>query len=142
MDKLEERRRKKALMAEICGLKRASQCEPQEHFFVDRPHFWQRKRQLVVWDDPYIPSQALENEATMRRNGWRICHLPTSMSLYVAGKCQPRMLAPPDSKADIDHLAELLRLAQFRGCFALTEKFYETDGDVCAVRQRLAAEGI
>lgn len=142
MDKWEEWRRKETLAAAVIGLKPTTRQLPQKGLQIDHFSVWTRGRDLVVWDDPFIPSLALENEEAMRRGGWRIRHLPTSMSLYIAGKCQPRLLAPPGSKADIDHLAELLQLAKFRGCFALTEKFYETDADVCAVRQRLAAEGI
>ncbi|MEQ1780867.1 MAG: hypothetical protein ABMA14_05870 [Hyphomonadaceae bacterium] len=105
--------------------------------YLDHFTVWTRDGQLVVFDDPYLPSCHLHDEAVLLRKGWRIRHLPTSQSLWVAGKCQPRLLAPLGSRVDLDQIAELMRVAQFRGCFSQTEKFCEADTNV---RQRLAAE--
>jgi hypothetical protein len=90
---------------------------------IDHVQVYVRDRQTVVIDDPFIWSQHLEIEQQLTRTGWRIKHLPRSMSTYVAWKCQPRIIAPPHSLADIEFMAELMAMAKFKGNTVLTADF-------------------
>ena len=111
--KFRRRHQKLKELMNICGLKKTRQYV-QGVNWVD--HHWilkGRDRQIVIHDNPYDPSTHLENEHRLLKSRWRIGHLPTRMSIHVAGRCCPRFLAPPNSRANIDELAVLLQLADF-----------------------------
>ena len=124
-----------ALLMQICQLRRTSRYHSLSYLLanechVDHWHVWQTLgRDLLIFDDPYIPSMHLQKEALLIGVGCRVLHLPTHMSLYVAGKCQPRLIAPPKSKVDLAHLLALLDAAGFVGNFALTLGFLTSDAN-------------
>lgn len=89
--------------------------------------FKTKDNQIFILDSPYIPSQYLDNEHHMLRLNYRIYHLPPHTSFYIIGKCQPRLIAPPNSKADLVLVAKKLLLGGFIGNTALTNKFIGQD---------------
>jgi hypothetical protein len=95
-----------------------------DHFKV----FQTKDRQAFIFDDPFIPSDHIhakcENE--MIYDGFRILHLPQHMSRYVAGKCQPRLIAPPKSKVNLQLIAYKLALGKFRGNTKASHEFRKT----------------
>ena len=91
--------------------------------------------QRLMFDNPYIPSDYLDAEPRLIADGWQVLHLPVHMSWYVAGKCQPRLLAPPGSKADLAAIALVLERVGYVGNFALTQRFAR-DGGIDADWQR------
>jgi hypothetical protein len=98
--------------------------------WVDHGRWFAKDGRPVLFDNPYIPSEYLEQEYRLLALGWRIEHLPLHMSWYVAGKCQPRLLAPPNSKADLDFLSLLLSVTGYEGNFKLTKAFAK-EGHYC-----------
>lgn len=95
----------------------------------DHGRWFAKDRQQVLFDNPYIPCH-LTPESRLIEQGWRIKHLPLHMSWYVAGKCQPRLIAPPNSKADLDFLSLLLEVSGYEGNFTLTRAFADS-GHYC-----------
>ena len=98
--------------------------------WVDHGRWFAKNRWLILFDNPYIPSDQLSQEWRLQALGWRITHLPLHMSWYVAGKCQPRLIAPPKSKANLDFLSLLLDVSGFQGNFTLTKAF-AAEGHYC-----------
>jgi hypothetical protein len=105
----------------------AKSCALPEAFNGVRADHWRafrtKDKQVVLFDNPYIWSEALEREPELLNWGWRVLHLPLHMSWYTAGKCQPRLLVPPSSHADLTYLAQLLGAAGCIGNFVLTKDF-------------------
>jgi len=95
-----------------------------DHFKV----FQTKDRQAFIFDDPYIPSNHIHTkyENEMIYDGFRILHLPQHMSRYVVGKCQPRLIAPPKSKANLPLIAYKLALGKFRGNTMASHEFRDT----------------
>lgn len=95
-----------------------------DHFKV----FQTKERQAFLFDDPYIPSDYIhpkcENE--MIYEGYRILHMPQHMSRYVVGKCQPRLIAPHKSKANLHLIAYKLALGKFSGNTMASLEFRDT----------------
>ena len=92
--------------------------------FIDHFECFKTKdKQIFIFDSPYIPSASLETENYMLRMNFRIYHLPLHTSFYIIGKCQPRLIAPPNSKADLVQIAKRLALGGFIGNTTLTHDF-------------------
>lgn len=109
---------------QILDAKRCAQPSDFNGFGADHWRTLRTKdKQVVLFDNPYIWSEALERETQLISRGWQVLHLPLHMSWYIAGKCQPRLLAPPKSRADLPYLQLLLETAGFKGNFALTNEF-------------------
>lgn len=104
-------------------LMNAKKCRGPSCNFSNHGRSFAKDGQQFIFDNPYIPSHYLEQEGMLLAQGWRIKHLPLHMSWYVAGKCQPRLLAPPGSKADLEFFALLLDAGGYIGNFTLTHDF-------------------
>jgi len=108
----------------------AKSCALPEAFNGVRVDHWRafrtKDKQVVLFDNAYIWSEALEREPELLNRGWRVLHLPLHMSWYTAGKCQPRLLVPPSSRADLTYIAQLLGTAGYIGNFVLTQDFIES----------------
>lgn len=89
----------------------------------DHGRWFTKDGEPVLFDNPYAPSLHLQHEGILIDDGWRALHLPRHMSWYVAEKCQPRLLAPPNSKADLVFLALFLDVAGYEGNFTYTEEY-------------------
>ena len=98
------------------------------HFYTFRTS----DKKIVIMDDPYIPSLALERQRVLVERGWQILHLSTRMSLRVAGKCQPTLLAAPNTQVDLKFIQTLLETAGFTGNMVLRESF-QAAGWPCAL---------
>ncbi len=102
----------------------AKDCYPSNLFdHFDIVHT--QDKQIFVFDNPFIWSQQLQGEPALLIRGWRVLHLPLHMTWYTAGKCQPRLMAPPSSRVDLAHLESLLVTAGFVGNFALTQDYID-----------------
>jgi len=101
----------------------AKACKGRTCNWSDHGRWFAKDGRAVLFDNPYIPSEHLAQGWRLLALGWRIKHLPLHMSWYVAGKCQPRLLAPPNSKADLDFLSLLLDVSGYEGNFTLTRAF-------------------
>jgi hypothetical protein len=101
----------------------AKACKGRTCPWSDHGRWFTKGGQPVFFDNPYVPSTHLEQEGQLVNDGWRALHLPLHMSWYVAGKCQPRLLAPPNSKADLDFLSLLLDVSGYEGNFTSTSKY-------------------
>jgi spore maturation protein CgeB len=115
--------------------------------YIDHYKTFQTKdRQLFIFDDPYIPSKYIDPkyENELIHNGFRILYLPKHMSRYVVGKCQPRLIAPPKSKVNLQLIAHKLALGKFKGNTLITYKFrntpYPVNVDVESVFQQAISD--
>jgi hypothetical protein len=106
----------------------AKACKGRTCNWSDHGRWLTKGGQPVLFDNPYIPSTHLEQEGLLIAQGWRTLHLPLHMSWYVAGKCQPRLLAPPKSKAELDFLLLLLVLSGYEGNFTVTREYADAGG--------------
>ena len=94
---------RKALFMAICELRGWKTPNNQEYFRMTHllsKHYYvfrTKEKKIIIFDDPYIPSIALERQRVLVERGWQILHLSTRMSLRVAGKCQPTLLAAPNT---------------------------------------------
>jgi len=79
--------------------------------------------QSLTWDDPYGPPVWRCADERLHGLGCRTLHLPTAMSMYWVGRCQPRLTAPKRSVVDLEFIKELLVIANFRGNFVLASDF-------------------
>lgn len=116
----QERERRLAQLMWILGVRRAKSGRVQFplHFglLFDHAFFFRTKGgDIFIWDDPYDSSRQLENEPLLIKEEWRVVRLPKQMTLHLMGATQPRLVAPPRSCADLDHLAALLMLAEYVG---------------------------
>jgi hypothetical protein len=124
----------------ICDLRpmRKSRIDEEHHRYndyFDHSHNLQSGRYRVVYDDPYLVSTHIKNEREFKDRGARILHLPLHMSLHFRDHCQPRLTAPPGSRANVELMAELLILAKFETPF--TEEWLAANA--AAVEAFLAA---
>lgn len=115
------RERIQAIM-EICDLRRchAGVGEASLRTYADCFDHWHdfySAKSLVRFDDPYGHSRQIESEDRLIEEGFRIVHLPLEMSLHVRGECQPRLIAPPGSAANISLMADALVRAGFETPF-------------------------
>ena len=120
---------RKALFMAICELRGWKTPNNQEYFRMTHllsKHYYvfrTKEKKIIIFDDPYIPSIALERQRILVARGWQLQHLPTRMSLRVAGKCQPSLLAAPNTQVDLKFIQTLLKTAGFTGNMVLRESF-------------------
>ena len=120
---------RKALFMAICELREWKTPNDEKHRHMLNllsRHFYTFRtsdKKIVIMDDPYIPSVALERQQYLVDRGWQLQHLSTRMSLRVAGKCQPTLLAAPNTQVDLKFIQTLLETAGFTGNMVLRESF-------------------
>ena len=120
---------RKSLLMNICELRPAKLPNDEKyrkmanqlsrHFYTFRT----KDKKIVVLDDPYILSSAIERQQYLLHLGWQLQRLPTRMSLRVAGKCQPSLWAAPNTQVDLKFLLTLLETALFTGNMVLRDSF-------------------
>lgn len=129
---------RKALFMAICKFRVAKTPNDEKHsYMLNRlsRHFYVFRtsdRKIVIMDEPYIPSAHLESQQFLIDRGWQCQHLPSRMSLRVAGKCQPSLWAAPNTQVDLKFILALLEAAKFTGNMVLRESF-QAAGHPCTL---------
>lgn len=107
------------LICNLCPVSKSRIDEEHHRYsgYFDHSHNFQSGRDRVDYDDPYLVSTHIKNEREFKERGARIVHLPLQMSLHFRDHCQPRLIAPPGSRANVELMAELLILNKFETPF-------------------------